>query len=167
MALLDDARFAELFHRHYPRLVGLARRVLGDAKEAEDAAQEALLALRVDPVAERSDVDIAAWLTRVVTNGSLNRLRSRRRADVLAQVVGSRDHRHWPMNPLRRRSMPTSASGFERPSPSSPSDRQRPYSYATRATAIAKSPPLSTSPTGRWVCCSPAVSAHSDEPMRR
>jgi RNA polymerase sigma factor (sigma-70 family) len=93
MTPLADDRFAEVFRDHYPRLVQLARRVLGDAGEAEDAAQEALLALRSDPVAERGDDDVAAWLSRVVTNGSLNRLRSRRRASVRAQVVAARDHR--------------------------------------------------------------------------
>lgn len=93
MAPLPDDRFAEVFRRHYPRLVGLARRVLGDAGEAEDAAQEALMALRTDPVAERGEADVAAWLSRVVTNGSLNRLRTRRRADVRAQVVAIREPR--------------------------------------------------------------------------
>ena len=93
MAPLEDDRFAEVFRGHYARLVGLARRVLGDADDAEDAAQEALLSLRTDPVAERGDDDVAAWLSRVVTNGSLNRLRSRRRADVRAQVVAARDVR--------------------------------------------------------------------------
>jgi RNA polymerase sigma-70 factor (ECF subfamily) len=85
----SDARFAEVFRAHYPRLVGLARRVLGDVDEAEDAAQEALLALRTDPVAGRRDDEIAAWLSRVVTNGSLNRVRRRRRADVRAEVVAA------------------------------------------------------------------------------
>jgi len=99
MPPLDDERFADLFRRHYPRLVGLARRVLGDADEAQDAAQEALLALRKDAVATRSDDDVAAWLSRVVTNVSLNRLRSRRRADVRAQVVAARDVRVLPDEP--------------------------------------------------------------------
>ena len=93
MASLTDDRFAEMFRGHYPRLVGLARRVLGDADEAEDAAQEALLALRANPVAERGDDDVAAWLSRVVINGSLNRLRSRRRAQVRAEVVAGREVR--------------------------------------------------------------------------
>jgi RNA polymerase sigma-70 factor, ECF subfamily len=93
MTPLADDRFSDVFRRHYPTLVRLARRVLGDIDEAEDAAQEALLALRTDPVAERGDDDIAAWLSRVVTNGSLNRLRSRRRADVRAQLVAARDAR--------------------------------------------------------------------------
>lgn len=91
MIALPEDRFAELFRRHYPRLVALARRVLGDASEAEDAAQEALIALRSAPVAQRGDDEVAAWLSRVVTNGSLNRLRSRRRAAVRAEVVAPRD----------------------------------------------------------------------------
>ena len=93
MTPLTDDVFAEVFRGHYPRLVGLACRVLGDAAEAEDAAQEALLALRTDPVAARGDDDVAAWLSRVVTNGSLNRLRSRRRARVRAEVVAAREVR--------------------------------------------------------------------------
>jgi RNA polymerase sigma-70 factor (ECF subfamily) len=99
MPPLDDDRFAEQFRRHYPRLVAVARRVLGDADEAQDAAQEALLALRTDAVATKSDDDIAAWLSRVVTNVSLNRLRTRRRADVRAQVVGAREVRVLPDEP--------------------------------------------------------------------
>ncbi len=90
---LTDDRFAEVFRRHYPRLVGLARRILGDADEAQDAAQEALLALRTHPVAVAGDEAVAAWLSRVVTNVSLNRLRSRRRADARAAVVAIREPR--------------------------------------------------------------------------
>ena len=93
MGPLTDDRFAEVFRAEYPRLVSLARRILGEAGEAEDAAQEALLALRGHPVADRSDDDIAAWLSRVVTNGSLNRLRGRRRAEARAEIVGARDAR--------------------------------------------------------------------------
>ena len=93
MPPLADDRFSEVFRHHYSQLVRLAGRVLADVDEAEDAAQEALLALRTDPVAERGDEDIAAWLSRVVINGSLNRLRSRRRADVRAQLVAARDLR--------------------------------------------------------------------------
>jgi RNA polymerase sigma-70 factor (ECF subfamily) len=93
MPPLDDDRFAEVFRRHYPRLVGLSRRVLDDSGEAEDVAQEALIALRTQPVAHRDDGDVSAWLSRVVTNRSLNRLRDRRRAGVRAQLVAARDPR--------------------------------------------------------------------------
>jgi RNA polymerase sigma factor (sigma-70 family) len=99
MVPLTDDRFAQVFRAQYPRLVGLAQRVLGDADEAQDAAQEALLALRTDPVADRGDEAVAAGLSRVVTNGSLNRLRSRRRAEVRAQVVAARDVPSPPAGP--------------------------------------------------------------------
>jgi RNA polymerase sigma-70 factor (ECF subfamily) len=96
---LTDDRFAEIFRDQYLRLVGLARRVLGDASEAEDAAQEALIALRSNPVAERGDQDYAPWLTRVVINRSLSRIRSRRRADVRASFVAVRESRPHPDEP--------------------------------------------------------------------
>jgi RNA polymerase sigma-70 factor (ECF subfamily) len=99
MTPLTDDRFAEVFRGHYARLVGLARSVLGDAHEAEDAAQEALLALRRDPVSGRCEDDIAAWLGRVVINGSLNRLRGRRRSEVRAQLVAARDVPGRPDDP--------------------------------------------------------------------
>src|SRR5687768_10247137 len=58
MAPLPDDRFDEVFRTQYPRLVALARRVLGDADEAQDAAQEALLRLRTDPVASAGDAGV-------------------------------------------------------------------------------------------------------------
>ena len=65
---LDDERFAEVFRDRYPRLVGLSRRVLGDADEAEDAARDALLALRFagtaapgGPFVRWSLADAAGW----------------------------------------------------------------------------------------------------------
>ena len=39
----DKRAAAELVRRHLPRMVGLARRMLGDAAEAEDVAQEVFL----------------------------------------------------------------------------------------------------------------------------
>lgn len=96
---MTDEQFAAAFRRHYPRLVGLAHRVLGDRAEAEEAAQEALLALADHPVASRTDDDVAAWLTRVCVNGSLNRLRSRRRALARTTAVGAGELRLVPDDP--------------------------------------------------------------------
>lgn len=57
-----------------PRLFGLAYRMLGTVAEAEDAVQEGFARL-----AAASDVDEpAAWLTTVVTNICIDRLRSAR-----------------------------------------------------------------------------------------
>jgi RNA polymerase sigma factor (sigma-70 family) len=57
----------------------IAFRMLGDATEAEDVAQEALLRLWQHADRWQSDRSgVAAWLTRVATNLCLDRLRRRR-----------------------------------------------------------------------------------------
>ena len=73
-------RFDELFERYYPRLYGLAFRLLGDPQEAEDALQEVFLKLADAPVLARPDDEVAAWLRRVCLNLGFNWLRDRRRA---------------------------------------------------------------------------------------
>ena len=80
-------RFDDLFRHYYPRLIGLAERMLGDRAEAEDVLQEAFLRLARsgrddDPdglLLDRPDGVIGAWLRRVVLNLGVNRLRERRR----------------------------------------------------------------------------------------
>ena len=85
-------RFDDLFRHFYPRLIGLAERMLGDRTEAEDLLQEAFLRLaradsadaaddeRGGSVLDRPDEVVGAWLRRVVLNLGANRLRERRRA---------------------------------------------------------------------------------------
>jgi RNA polymerase sigma factor (sigma-70 family) len=84
-------RFDDIFRHFYPRLIGLADRILGDRTEAEDVLQEAFLRLARSGQAdapddlrgsllERPDEVIGAWLRRVVLNLGVNRLRERRRA---------------------------------------------------------------------------------------
>lgn len=75
-----DARAAEaLVRRHLPRMVGLARRMLNDANEAEDVAQEVFLrvwreAARWKPGAAKFET----WMHRVALNLCYDRLRRRR-----------------------------------------------------------------------------------------
>lgn len=71
----DQPAFRALARRHLPAMVGLARRVLGNAADADDVAQEAMLrvwthAPRWQPVAA-----FKTWLTRVVVNLCLDRKR--------------------------------------------------------------------------------------------
>lgn len=71
----DERAFRELAGRHLPATVGLARRILGNAAEAEDVAQEAMLrvwtyAPRWQPLAL-----FRTWLTRVVVNLCIDRRR--------------------------------------------------------------------------------------------
>lgn len=75
----DPAAIQALVARKLPRVLALATRMLGDAAEAEDVAQEAMLrvwrqAPRWRPGAARFDT----WLHRVALNLCYDRLRRRR-----------------------------------------------------------------------------------------
>jgi RNA polymerase sigma-70 factor (ECF subfamily) len=75
----DQAAFATLVRGYYPVAYALAVRILCDEMEAEDVAQEAFIRVwrnldRFDP-----ETRFTTWLYRIVTNLSLDRIRSRRR----------------------------------------------------------------------------------------
>lgn len=69
-----DTATVERFEANRDRLASLAYRLLGSAADAEDAVQDAFLRWQA---ADRSHIEVPeAWLTKVVTNLSLDRLRS-------------------------------------------------------------------------------------------
>jgi RNA polymerase sigma-70 factor (ECF subfamily) len=66
--------------RRSPRLLATARRMLGDAAEAEDVTQEAFLRLwRIAPDWRDGEAAVGTWLHRVAVNLCLDRLRRRPR----------------------------------------------------------------------------------------
>lgn len=75
----DQTAARELARRMLPRVLGFSRRVLGDASEAEDVAQEAMLRLwRIAPDWRVGEAQVSTWLYRVVSNLCTDRLRKRR-----------------------------------------------------------------------------------------
>jgi RNA polymerase sigma-70 factor (ECF subfamily) len=79
VAARDGAAFRILIERYQQRPYRLAWRMLNDATEAEDVAQEALLRLWSHAGQWRAGgPGVAAWLARVATNLCLDRLRRRR-----------------------------------------------------------------------------------------
>jgi RNA polymerase sigma factor (sigma-70 family) len=75
----DSLAFSRVVEAQVGMLHRVAYRMLGDAAEAEDVAQEALLRLWASADRWRSgQAGIAAWLTRVAVNLCLDRLRRRR-----------------------------------------------------------------------------------------
>lgn len=75
----DPQAARELTRRFLPRILGYARRMLGDAAEAEDVAQEAMLRLwRIAPDWRPGEAQVGTWLWRVVANLCTDRLRRRR-----------------------------------------------------------------------------------------
>jgi RNA polymerase sigma-70 factor (ECF subfamily) len=80
-AAAGEAGAAEaLVRAHLRRIVGLARRLLGDAAEAEDVAQDVFVQLwRIAPKWRGQDAKISTWLHRVALNACYDRLRRRGR----------------------------------------------------------------------------------------
>src|SRR5213595_4087009 len=73
----EDDAFETLFSAEYGRVVGIANRVLADAHEAEDVAQEVFIDFHR---LHSASADYApAWLHRAAAHSSLNRLRGARR----------------------------------------------------------------------------------------
>jgi RNA polymerase sigma-70 factor, ECF subfamily len=67
--------FEELFLSHYPRIVAILRRIVGDRGRAEDLANEVFLKLyRQPPQIPQSNV--GGWLYRTATNLGIDALRA-------------------------------------------------------------------------------------------
>lgn len=79
----DHSAFEPVMRRHNQRLFRVARAILGDDAEAEDALQDAYLDAYRHAGGFRGDAQVATWLTKIVVNRSLMRLRKRRAQPVL------------------------------------------------------------------------------------
>lgn len=68
-----------IVRRHNQRLYRVARAILRDDTEAEDALQDAYVSAFRSLAAFRGEAMLSTWLTRIVVNEALGRLRSRTR----------------------------------------------------------------------------------------
>jgi RNA polymerase sigma-70 factor (ECF subfamily) len=89
----DPTAFVLLFERHRHRLWRVALGLLGDAGDAEDALQEAMLSAHRKAADFEARASVTSWLHRIVVNAALTQLRRRKAR---------------PTAP-----MPTDADGFE------------------------------------------------------
>jgi len=71
----DEVAFRQLSRRHLPAMLGLARRILGNAADAEDVAQEAMLRVWTHAPRWQPLAAFRTWLTRIVVNLCLDRKR--------------------------------------------------------------------------------------------
>jgi RNA polymerase sigma-70 factor (ECF subfamily) len=84
-----DGRAFELLMRRYNRMLfRLARSILVDETEAEDALQEAYLAAYKNIGSFKGGARLSTWLARIVINEALGRLRKRKRAGVVVPFSG-------------------------------------------------------------------------------
>jgi RNA polymerase sigma-70 factor (ECF subfamily) len=100
VAARDTAAFELLMRRYNRRLYRLARSMLRDAAEAEDALQDAYLAAYQSIASFRGDASLGTWLSRVVANQCLARIRRQARRDNIVPIVsiaGDPDEEGEPM----------------------------------------------------------------------
>ncbi len=75
----DADAWEALVRTHGPKLLGLARRILGNERDAEDCLQDGLLRARAGIEAFEGRAALSTWLYRIVANSALMMLRSRKR----------------------------------------------------------------------------------------
>ena len=90
--------FRTIMKTHNQRLYRIARGVVRNDAEAEDIVQEAYVRAFAHLDAFRGDSSLATWLSRIVINEALGRLRKRRRtvampANAQAEII------QFPLNP--------------------------------------------------------------------
>lgn len=85
----DRTAFALLMRRFNRRLYRLARAIVGDDAEAEDALQEAYLKAYRALSQFRGDSSVATWLSRLVVNECLGRLRRKARRENVIPMTPS------------------------------------------------------------------------------
>lgn len=71
----DDQAFEALVLRYQNRIYAFCARMLADAAEAEDVAQEVFLTLHKSAGEFRGDAAFSTWLYRIAKNQTLNRIK--------------------------------------------------------------------------------------------
>src|SRR6266478_1616295 len=94
----DESAFEALFTAQYARVAGIANRVLADAQEAEDVAQEVFIDFHRLHSAKAQYA--AAWLYRASAHTALNRVRGNRRREKREQAV-AQDEAGQALDPQR------------------------------------------------------------------
>src|SRR5262245_20518901 len=82
----DEISVRVLIQRYNRRLYRVARSVVGDDAEAEDVLQDAYVRAFAALASYRGEASLATWLTRIVINEALQRLRRRKSHRVEART---------------------------------------------------------------------------------
>ncbi|ARP66359.1 RNA polymerase subunit sigma [Mesorhizobium sp. WSM1497] len=94
----DGDAFHTIIKTHNQRLYRIARGVVRNDSEAEDIVQEAYVKAFAHLDAFRGDSSLATWLSRIVINEALGRLRKRRKTVALPENPQAEIIR-FPLNP--------------------------------------------------------------------
>ena len=75
----DEAAFETLLHLYEKKVYTLCRRMCGNDEDAQEAAQDAFLALWRSAKSFRGDASLSTWLYRLATNACIDLLRRNKR----------------------------------------------------------------------------------------
>src|SRR5271166_5030168 len=87
----DDTAFRTIMERHNRRLYRIARSILRNDSEAEDAVQEAYMHAFTHLNGFRGDSSLATWLARIAMSEALGRLRRERPVMDLEKIEAKRN----------------------------------------------------------------------------
>ena len=96
----DPDAFRAIMQRYNRRLYRIARGVLRNSTDAEDAVQDAYVSAFAHLASYRGESTLAAWLSRIVMNEALGRLRRRRPTIDLAALEHRRSEAEIIQFPL-------------------------------------------------------------------
>jgi len=96
----DAGAFRAIMQKHNRRLYRIARGILRNDTEAEDAVQDAYVSAFTNLATYRGESTLATWLSRIVMNESLGRLRRRRPTVDLAALESVRSEAEIVQFPL-------------------------------------------------------------------
>lgn len=101
----DSQAMDQLLRRHYDRIHAVCRRIAGGSRDADDAAQEAMI--RIVRSIDRFDGRAAfgTWAYRIATNAALDELRKRKRRPRLHAVGDDEARPAEPVDPLAERTV--------------------------------------------------------------
>jgi RNA polymerase sigma-70 factor (ECF subfamily) len=86
----DRQALEVLLGRHYDRVHAVCRRIAGSRRDADDAAQEAMIGIVRGLARFDGRAQFSTWVYRIATNAALDELRRRRRRPALASVDDER-----------------------------------------------------------------------------
>lgn len=98
----DRRALDTLLRRHYDRVHAVCRRIAGTSRDADDAAQEALISIVRGLPRFDGRSQFSTWAYRIATNAALDELRRRKRRPGL-HVVGDDAEPPEPIDPRAER----------------------------------------------------------------
>jgi RNA polymerase sigma-70 factor, ECF subfamily len=98
----DRRALDDLLRRHYDRVHAVCRRIAGSSRDADDAAQEAMISIVRGLARFDGRAQFSTWAYRIATNAALDELRRRKRRPALA-LVDDEGHVPEAVDPLGQR----------------------------------------------------------------